>query len=221
MATIHRTTLSPSKLELLTSWLPSQPWYLATGQDPDLVRAGGFRLDDPAGAVGIEFMVVTDRAGGEPGSYLIPLSYRGAPLVGAEDALVGEAEHGVLGRRWIYDGTRDAVLVGQLVALLWGEVQAQAQSVSDKPDPSVVSSVDRLNQPESAAVLNIGNGPHGTDLTMKGGLTIRVVRLLEPGEPEPALDLAQPRGYVEAGWVRPDGVTVRGPLVLVQTASAP
>ena len=27
MAVIHRTTLKPTKLELLTSWLPSRPWY--------------------------------------------------------------------------------------------------------------------------------------------------------------------------------------------------
>jgi len=37
----------------------------------------------------------------------VPLTYRGAPLDGAEDALVGTTEHGVLGRRWVYDGTRE------------------------------------------------------------------------------------------------------------------
>jgi hypothetical protein len=31
MAIIHDTTMSPGKLELLTSWLPAQPWYLDTG----------------------------------------------------------------------------------------------------------------------------------------------------------------------------------------------
>ena len=49
MAEIHHTTLVPSKLELLRGWLPAQPWYLGSGV-PDLTRAGGFRLDDPAGA---------------------------------------------------------------------------------------------------------------------------------------------------------------------------
>ncbi|HEY1703136.1 MAG TPA: hypothetical protein VGG75_25830 [Trebonia sp.] len=44
MAIIYRTTLTPTKLELLTLWLPSRPWY--QGQAPDLVKAGGFRLDD-------------------------------------------------------------------------------------------------------------------------------------------------------------------------------
>ena len=27
MAIIHNTTMSPGKLELLTAWLPGQPWY--------------------------------------------------------------------------------------------------------------------------------------------------------------------------------------------------
>jgi hypothetical protein len=55
MAVIHRTTMSPSKLGLLTWWLPSQPWYLDTGREPELTKVGGFRLDDPAAEVGIEF----------------------------------------------------------------------------------------------------------------------------------------------------------------------
>ncbi len=85
MATIHRTTLTPGKLELLADWLPGQPWYLATGGAPELSRAGGFRLDDPDGEVGIEFMVVTD--GPAPGSsYLVPLTYRAAPLAAPAQA---------------------------------------------------------------------------------------------------------------------------------------
>jgi Maltokinase N-terminal cap domain len=54
MAIVHNTTMSPGKLELLTAWLPAQPWYLGTGRAPELVKAGGFRLDDPEGEVGIE-----------------------------------------------------------------------------------------------------------------------------------------------------------------------
>ncbi|EDX26627.1 conserved hypothetical protein [Streptomyces sp. Mg1] len=98
MAIIHKTTMSPDKLELLAAWLPDRPWYLPTGRPPELVRSGGFRLDDPEGEVGIEFMVVTDTSGGEPTAYHVPLTYRGAPLAGAEAALVGTTEHGVLGR---------------------------------------------------------------------------------------------------------------------------
>lgn len=77
MAVIHKTTLTPGKLELLAAWLPSQPWYEGGDRHPELARAGGFRLDDPRGEVGIEFMVVTDDSGDEPLSYLVPLTYRG------------------------------------------------------------------------------------------------------------------------------------------------
>src|SRR5260221_9467474 len=38
MAIIHDTTMSPSKLELLTSWLPAQPWYVDTGREPELAQ---------------------------------------------------------------------------------------------------------------------------------------------------------------------------------------
>lgn len=137
MAVIHRTTLTPTKLELLASWLPAQPWYRGKGQQPELARTGGFRLDDPEGEVGIEFMVVTDTSGDQPVSYHVPFSYRGAPIAGADKALIGTTEHGVLGRRWVYDGTHDPVLVAQLFALIVGAAEPQMQSASDAPDPSV------------------------------------------------------------------------------------
>ena len=83
MSLIHRTTLTPTKLELLAEWLPRQPWYAGAERRPELVKAGGFRLDDPLGEVGVEFMVVTDRDGA---AYHVPMGYRGAPLDGAEEA---------------------------------------------------------------------------------------------------------------------------------------
>jgi Maltokinase N-terminal cap domain len=52
MAVIHKTSLLPGKLELLAGWMPAQPWYAGTGREPALAKAGGFRLDDPAGEVG-------------------------------------------------------------------------------------------------------------------------------------------------------------------------
>lgn len=141
MAIIHPVTMAPAKLELLASWLPGRPWYLGDRMVPRLTKAGGFRLDDPDGRVGLEFMAVTDASGDEPVTYHVPLSYRGAALTGASDALIGTAEHGALGRRWMYDGTRDPVLVGQLFALILGEAEPQAQSISNTIDPSVTISI--------------------------------------------------------------------------------
>ncbi|MFC9893469.1 hypothetical protein ACFVMC_07225 [Nocardia sp. NPDC127579] len=50
MAVVHNTTMEPTKWELLRSWLPTQEWF--RGDTPTVRKAGGFRLDDPAGAVG-------------------------------------------------------------------------------------------------------------------------------------------------------------------------
>ena len=50
MGLMHLTTMTPSKLELLAAWLPSQPWFV--GDANSLVSLSGFRLDDPAGEVG-------------------------------------------------------------------------------------------------------------------------------------------------------------------------
>jgi hypothetical protein len=194
MAVVHHTTLTPGKLDLLAGWLPSQPWYSATGRPPELARAGGFRLDDPAGDVGIEFMVVTDQSGEQPATYHVPMTYRGAPLAGAGHALIGKAEHGVLGTRWIYDGAQDPVLTAQLIALLQGTTEAQAQSVTDTPDPSVVSHFT------------------GTDL---GPADLRIIRQLRPGPQDPRTSPSGSRGYVEGGWQLPDGTAVRGRLATV------
>ncbi|MER6317598.1 1,4-alpha-glucan branching protein [Streptomyces sp. NPDC001581] len=185
MAIIHKTTMSPGKLELLAAWLPAQPWYLPTGRPPVLARAGGFRLDDPEGEVGIEFMVVTDTSGEEPTAYHVPLTYRAAPLAGAEAALVGTTEHGVLGRRWVYDGPHDPVLAAQLLALFQGRAEPQAQSLSDTPDPTVTARYD-------------GPEPAGAD-------ALTVTRVL--GDAAPA---AEPLGEVTAGWTGPDGTAHRG-----------
>ena len=77
MAVIHKTTMSPGKLELLTAWLPARQRHAAAGDKPELPKAGGFRLDDPAGEVGIEFMAVTCRSGVQAVTCLVPMTYRG------------------------------------------------------------------------------------------------------------------------------------------------
>ncbi|MEU7553668.1 1,4-alpha-glucan branching protein [Streptomyces sp. NPDC044571] len=220
MAVIHRTTLSPTKLELLASWLPGRSWYRATGSEPRLSKAGGFRLDDPKGEVGIEFMAVTDESGPEPVTYLVPLTYRGAPLEGAEEALIGTSEHGVLGRRWIYDGAHDPVLFAQLAAFLRGEAEPQAQSMSDTPDPTVAAHLaGSVQVPVQApeGLLVVTDGPSTTELLVGGGaggqLTLGIRRVLRP-EPETPAD-APPLGHVTAGWTLPDGRTARGRYAVV------
>jgi hypothetical protein len=207
MAIIHNTTMSPTKLELLTAWLPTQPWYVKNGE-PELTKVGGFRLDDPKGEVGIEFMLVADRAT----TYQVPMTYRAAPLDGAGDALIGTAEHGVLGPRYIYDGPRDPVLVAQLAALIQGDTKPQAQNVSNTADPTVIA----RPATNAAPIASASEDPSGTDLhvdTNGGGrLLIRINRILRPAE-----DTGQPG--VSAPWRLPDGTRVRGILATAQQAS--
>src|ERR1700760_3783365 len=95
MAVIHQTTLSPAKLELLSALLPGQSWY--QGRVPDLARCGGFRLDDPAGEVGLEFMLVSDTSGDVPVTYNVPLTYRGAPLAAPSSARPSTASSAAAG----------------------------------------------------------------------------------------------------------------------------
>ena len=62
MAKLHSgATLTPSKVELLPSWVAKQRWYAAKDRLPDLDRIAAWRLDDPAGEVGIETLLVLDR----------------------------------------------------------------------------------------------------------------------------------------------------------------
>ncbi|MCW7940802.1 1,4-alpha-glucan branching protein [Streptomyces hygroscopicus] len=222
MAIIHHTTLTPGKLELLASWLPGQPWYKGTGRKPSLSKSGGFRLDDPRGEVGIEFMVTTDDSGDRPVSYHVPLSYRGAPLEGAEEALLGTSEHGVLGRRWIYDGTHDPVLVAQLLALLQGRAEPQAQSINDTPDPSVTVHFTGTGVASEVLSTTVGNGPDDTRLTVETTaagairqLTVEVARVLQPAGSPPA-DAA---GHVTAGWRFPEGQENRGVFAVLHAAT--
>ncbi|EFL18644.1 hypothetical protein [Streptomyces sp. C] len=214
MAIIHHTTLSPTKLELLAEWLPLRPWYQGVEKSARLAKAGGFRLDDPEGEVGIEFMVVTDESGPEPVSYLAPLTYRGAPLEGAEAGLVGTLEHGVLGTRWVYDGAHDFVLVEQLLALLAGGAVAQAQSETDAPDPTVeVRSSGGWDLPAGlTGPGTVADTAAGTEITvgpfMEPGpvLTLTLSRVLRPGTASGEGLL----GQVLAGWSVPGGAAERG-----------
>ncbi|MDQ0988878.1 1,4-alpha-glucan branching protein [Streptomyces sp. V3I7] len=222
MAMIHRTTMNPTKLELLQPWLPAQPWYVGQGGRPVLSRVGGFRLDDPEGEVGIEFMVVADESGDEPVAYHVPLTYRAAPLDGADDALLGTSEHGVLGTRWIYDGTHDPVLVATLFALLQGDAEPQAQGVSDTPDPSVTWHFAPAGGRPSLKSSITTHGSEGTELRLEtiadgeaGKLIARVTRVLRPDAGAPGAV-----GQVTTGWRLPDGTEQRGAFVVVHDASA-
>ncbi|WP_329620155.1 1,4-alpha-glucan branching protein [Streptomyces sp. NBC_01255] len=224
MAVIHHTTMQPTKMELLASWLPTRDWYDGREGGPSPAKAGGFRLDDPAGEVGIEFMVVTDGAEEGAAAYLVPMTYRGAPLEGADHALIGTSEHGVLGTRWIYDGAHDPALVGQLYALLRGHAVAQDQSVNDTPDLTVSVSLTgggAEGPGGDTELVRVTEGADHTEVVVRtsgddtGRLALRVRRVLRAGGSDGS-DGGSGLGGVTAEWTRPDGTTARGAFAVVE-----
>lgn len=124
MAVIHQATLSPTKFDLLASWIGRQPW---AGSGGELERLGTYRFDDPAGEVGVEGFLL--RRGAE--TLHVVLTYRGAPLSGADDRLIGTMEHSVLGTRWVYDGIGDPVSQDALRRALRGEQEQAILEVHD------------------------------------------------------------------------------------------
>ncbi|MFZ2426778.1 MAG: hypothetical protein WAW71_01375 [Propioniciclava sp.] len=103
-------TLSPSKLDLLATWLPQQPWF--DGDVAHLTRVAHYRLVDPDGEVGLDGMLIASSGA----VYHVPVSWRAEPL--AEGTLIGTAEHSALGTRHGYDATTDPVFVAELLRVI-------------------------------------------------------------------------------------------------------
>ncbi|MEV6929334.1 hypothetical protein AB0M46_33255 [Dactylosporangium sp. NPDC051485] len=148
MALLHRAELTPGKLDLLAPWLPARPWYRGPAE-PRLVKVSAFRFDDPAGAVGVETLLVRAEEGGPV--FQAPVTYRDAPLAGAEAWLLGTMEHSILGTRWVYDAAGDPVYAAALAAaILTGGTEAREEV-----------SVDGVLQPRTPAMSVRGTGTAG------------------------------------------------------------
>ncbi|TWF81484.1 hypothetical protein FHX44_117429 [Pseudonocardia hierapolitana] len=205
MAVIHRAQITPTKAELIAGWLPSQTW--SGGAAAPLELLGAYRFDDPAGEVGIETHLVRT---GEGVVLQVPLTYRGAPLEGAERHLVGTMEHSHLGRRWVYDGCGDPVYAAVLTATIrtggreaeqW--VEADGAPVRRESTARVAGSGTPGAEPPAVAAVAPIDGPATTDV---GGLVVlRVIGQATspdgaetltgtwPGRDEPALLAYLPR----------------------------
>lgn len=166
MAILYNVELSPGKIELVEEWLPKQPWA-AVEPGTKLSRVSSFRFDDPAGEVGVEFHLVkvADDDGAAEGAgtiYQVPVTYRGAPLAGAEDDLITEMDHPVLGHRWVYDGAADPVCVLEtLRAIVTGgrSVDEFFQTDSGLEQNTDVAEAWGTSEPN----LTIGDLPQGKD----------------------------------------------------------
>lgn len=128
MAILHKATLAPGKLEIVAGLLPDRPWGV-TAAEADLERVGSFRFDDPAGKVGVETLLVQVADGP---LLAVPMTYREAPLDGAEEWLLTTMDHSVLGTRWAYDGCADPVWAATtLAAVVDGGVHAEQVVASE------------------------------------------------------------------------------------------
>jgi hypothetical protein len=183
MALLHNATITPTKIELLAGWAPTQPWFMGEA-DATFTNVAAYRFDDPDGQVGIETILV--RAGDGPPLQL-PVTYRDAPLTGADAALIGTTEHSVLGKRWVYDALGDpAYLAAVANAALSGGRQAEllieidGETVVREPTAVVAGSGTEgaaVVTPPAVTDIRIQEEPGATVITA-GALRLVVARTL-------------------------------------------
>jgi maltokinase len=112
---VRQPAMAPDHAEFLPEWMCRQRWYGGKGRLPRLRPVGSLSWEDPQGRVGIHSHLVLDEAAPEPVLYQVPLTYREAPLAGAESALVGRLDGPGLGTRYVYDGCHDHAFASALL----------------------------------------------------------------------------------------------------------
>jgi hypothetical protein len=122
MATLHSAELRPTKIELLSAWIPTQSWA-SSADTSALESVGAYRFDDPDGNVGVETHLLR-AADGQ--IIQVPLTYRARALDDADSSLITKMHHSVLGERWVYDASVDPVFARTLATtILRGGEQAE------------------------------------------------------------------------------------------------
>ncbi|GGR60645.1 hypothetical protein J2S40_004451 [Nocardioides luteus] len=196
MSIIHKATLTPSKKEIFGAWLATQAWC----QGELTGTIGSYRFDDPAGKVGIECVLL------EVGDSVVhlPVSYRAAPLDGAEDFLMATTDHSALGKRYVYDACADAVAVRALLNAALTGARQEAMEVYDQ---------GRFVERREAVVTATGTGawdrhavPHFDGVTVRshgadsrveaGSFTVVVKRIVDGTDADGAesIQVAWPDG---------------------------
>ena len=127
----------------------------------------------------------------------VPLTYRGAPLTGAEAALVGTMQHSVLGPRWVYDGCADAVYATALAsAVLTGGTQADLEvataSGPERREPTTRVSGSGTPGTAVPALAHVTCADDGRTTVITAG-PVQLVVLRAIGAPEAPRRRADPR----------------------------
>jgi len=168
-AIVHpESVIKPTKLELAAAWLPKQPWFSGTADD--IAIPGRFRFTDPAGEVGIETLLVTSRGV----TYQMPVTYRGAPLDGAESSLITTMDHSILGPRWVYDAPADPVYVAEVLRVIAERDTEVELSAGVKSAYALGSGLRYAADPHPVPhIVRVLDGSHVPDGFIAGTLTAR------------------------------------------------
>lgn len=206
MALLHKAELHPTKLELLTDWLPAQPWMPSRvddrGQAEPLERVAAFRFDDPDGEVGIETLLVQS---GDAPVVQVPLTYRAAPLAGGEQRLIGTMHHSVLGERWVYDASGDpvyatalatAILTGGSEAAQYYEVDGRREAVPSTAQVIGSGAADAHVDPIRS--IEVENG-RVTTVVRAGIITLTILRTPTTVSGLPTEQVQEQRGAAPTG----------------------
>lgn len=183
-AEIYDAVLKPGKTDLLRAWVRKQPWF--DGEADRLEEVTAYRFVDPDGEVGMESFLLTDGAQ----VFHVPVTYRGAELEGASDALVGTVEHSVLGPRWVYDAPADPVYVTEVRRVI--SQRDEAAHHLQMEDGTVTPSPVNLR----------GGGDGGSTDPQRPPRIIRVVS--EENDAEAGALIGEP-GTLSATWHDDDG----------------
>ncbi|MDT2005270.1 hypothetical protein FXW78_12045 [Rhodococcus opacus] len=179
MALIYQAQLTPTKAAMLRDWIPLQSW-IGSADASSLEVAGAYRFDDPDGEVGIETHLVRTVDGQV---VQVPVTYRGAPLAGAESALITTMHHSVLGERWVYDASADPVYVRALVtAIVTGGAEAKLEFASPGERPDVTTRVSGSGSPGSAVpdVDTVSCASAGTNTVIRSGdIGVELIRVID------------------------------------------
>jgi Maltokinase N-terminal cap domain len=178
MALLHKATMNPTKRDLMATWLARRPWAAGLGE---LKPVAAYRFDDPEGEVGLEGALL-----GDPDGQVVhvPVTYRGAPLDGAEEFLVGTTEHSVLGPRWVYDACGDPVWAEQLMTVIatgggQAEQYFEVAGRREVREPSMTVSGGGLDLPDQPSrAIGAVHDDGETTVTRYGDLDLVVVRRL-------------------------------------------
>ncbi|GAB3594325.1 hypothetical protein GCM10027446_17970 [Angustibacter peucedani] len=116
----------------------------------------------------------------------MPLTYRGSPLTGADDALATTMTHTTLGDRWVYDACHDPVYVATLVtAVVTGGREADLFLAADDgrlvPEPMTTHVRGSRSPGRTVPALQPPQVTHdGTVTSVAAGVVIALQRVPLP-----------------------------------------